>query len=52
MLEGYPVIDQDRPVLLVQSCRSVAMQRAQKAAQKTATTQQGQGGAAGGGSGR
>jgi hypothetical protein len=33
VLEGYPVIEQDRPVLLVQSCRSVAMQRAQKAAQ-------------------
>lgn len=51
VLEGYPVIDQDRPVLLVQSCRSVAMQRAQKAAQKKDTPQQGQGGAAGGGSG-
>ncbi len=38
VLEGYPLIDQDRPVLLVQSCRSVAMQRAQKAAQHKEAT--------------
>jgi hypothetical protein len=38
VIEGYPVIDQDCPLVLAQSCRSVAMQRAQKAAQKKEAT--------------
>jgi PHAX RNA-binding domain len=45
VIEGYPVVDQDRHLLLAQSCLSVAMQRARKAAQNTEAPQEGRGGA-------
>jgi hypothetical protein len=45
VIEGYPVVDQDRHLLMAQSCLSVAMQRARKAAQHTEAPQEGRGGA-------
>jgi hypothetical protein len=45
VIEGYPCVDQDRHLLLAQSCLSVAMQRARKAAQHTEPPQEGREGA-------
>jgi hypothetical protein len=45
VIEGYPFVDHDRHLLLAQSCISLAMQRARKAAQQTEAPQEGRGGA-------
>jgi hypothetical protein len=41
VIEGYPFVDQDRHLLMAQSCISVAMQRARREAQNAEAPQQG-----------
>ena len=40
IIEGYPLIQGSQHILLAQSCTSVALQRAQKAAQQQAAAPQ------------